>query len=104
VGIKNRYDQVVFITTANQLGVSECESHGAAFAIFTFGITLALEAGQHALRVGINQPTGNNKGIQLDSTGWFSPFRVDWNYETQTAPFLGMFGLPASGQLSLQNL
>ena len=32
-------------------------------------------------------------------SAWFGPFQVDWDYENETAPFLGMFGLPASARL-----
>jgi len=101
--IKNRYDQIIFVTNSKRVGVENCEAQGVPYAVFTFDIQLALEAGLYSLKVAISQPSGSNKGTELDTTGWFGPFRIDWNYETEPAPFLGMFGLPASGRLTLAN-
>lgn len=103
LAIKNRYDQIIFVTNSKRVGVENCEAHGVPFAVFTFDIQLTLEAGLYSLKVGISQPSGYNKGSELDTTGWFGPFRIDWNYETEPAPFLGMFGLPASGHLTFAN-
>lgn len=97
LAIKNRFDQAVFVTNSQRLGVQNCEATGSPCAAFLFNINLALEAGLYSLKIGIHQPVDPNKGRELDSTGWFGPFRVDWNYEKDAAPFLGMFGLPASG-------
>jgi lipopolysaccharide transport system ATP-binding protein len=99
MAIKNRYDQIIFVTTARRLGIENCDAVGAPYVIFLFEINLALEAGLYSFRVGVNKPTGYNKGLELDTTDWFGPFRIDWNYETETAPFLGMFGLSVSGSL-----
>ena len=63
-----------------------------------------LEGGLYSLRVGIGQIPTVKRGLELDTTDWFGPFRVDWNYEAEQAPFLGMFGLPARGQLVLANI
>lgn len=103
LAIKNRYDQIIFVTNSKRVGVENCEAHGVPFAVFTFDLQLTLEAGLYSLKVGISQPSGYNKGSELDTTGWFGPFRIDWNYETEPAPFLGMFGLPASGHLTFAN-
>lgn len=107
LAIKNRFDQVIFVTNARRLGVEDCETKTGSSAVFVFKVTLAMEAGLYSLKIGIHQPTGINKGREIDSTGWFGPFRIDWDYETESAPFLGMFGLPASGEFmaitSVQN-
>lgn len=99
LAIKNRYDQVIFATNTRRLGIEHCDLQEIPYAVFSFEINLALEAGLYSLRVGISGPVSANKGIELDTTEWFGPFRVDWDYETEAAPFLGMFGLPASGRL-----
>lgn len=103
LALKNRYDQIIFVTNAHRLGVGNCDAQGAPYAVFSFKLSLAIEAGLYSLKVGVNQPAGCNKGLELDTSGWFGPFRVDWDYETEPAPFLGMFGLPASGHLLLAN-
>lgn len=103
LAIKNRYDQIIFVTNSKRVGVENCEAQGVPHAVFTFDLQLTLEAGLYSLKVGISQPSGYNKGSELDTTGWFGPFRIDWNYETELAPFLGMFGLPVSGHLTLAN-
>ena len=103
LALKNRYNQVIFVTNSHRLGVENCDAQGAPYAVFSFKLSLALEAGLYSLKVGIHQPAGCNKGLELDTSGWFGPFRVDWEYETEPAPFLGMFGLPASGHLILAN-
>jgi lipopolysaccharide transport system ATP-binding protein len=36
-----------------------------------------------------------NQGIVLDETPWLGPIEIKWDYLADTAPFLGMFGLPA---------
>ena len=35
-----------------------------------------------------------NRGTALDSTDWLGPIEIRWDYETDPAPFLGMFGVP----------
>lgn len=99
LAIKNRYDQIVFSTSAWRLGIENCFRHDAAYAVFSFQIGLMLEAGLYSLRVGIGHTPTAGRRLELDTTDWFGPFRVDWNYEAEEAPFLGMFGLPASGKM-----
>lgn len=101
--LKNRYDQIIFVTNSYRMGVGNCDAHGAPYAVFSFKLNLALEAGLYSFKAVVSQPTGCNKGVELDTSPWFGPFRVDWDYETEPAPFLGMFGLPASGHLTLIN-
>ncbi|WP_035198019.1 ABC transporter ATP-binding protein [Acidovorax radicis] len=98
LAIKNRFDQVIFVTNARRLGIENCDTEDGRNAVFVFKVTLNIEAGLYSLKIGIHQPTEINKGRELDTTGWFGPFRIDWSYETESAPFLGMFGLPASGE------
>jgi lipopolysaccharide transport system ATP-binding protein len=97
LAIKNRYDQTIYVTTANRLGIEHCDMHHVPFLIFKFEIKLNLEAGLYSFRVGVNQPTGFNKTLELDSTNWLGPFCVEWDYEAERAPFLGMFGLTVNG-------
>lgn len=104
LAVKNRYDQIIFSTSGWRLGVESCDSHDAPYAVFSFEIDLMLEGGLYSLLVGIGKIPTAKRGLELDTTDWFGPVRVDWNYEAEQAPFLGMFGLPARGQLVLANI
>lgn len=99
ISVKNRYDQVIYATTANRLGIESCDAISEQYAVFIFIIPLIVEAGLYSIKIGINKPSLPNRDIGLDTTDWFGPIRVDWDYETRVAPFLGMFGLPVSGRL-----
>jgi lipopolysaccharide transport system ATP-binding protein len=99
LAIKNRYDQIVTTTNSQRMGVDSISKPNEQYAIFEFEVDLMLEAGLYSLRVNIGQPIDGNRGNMIDTTDWFGPFQIHWDYETQTAPFLGMFGLPARGRL-----
>lgn len=99
--IKNRYDQVVSSMGSFGLGLAPLSSGLSGFAIFQLEIDMMLEAGLYSVRVGFAHPEGKNTGKLLDDTGWFGPLQVEWDYEHETAPFLGMFGLPVRHELVL---
>ncbi len=99
LSIKNKFDQVVNSTTSLNLNCPAIESDDAEVKIFRFEIDCMLEAGLYSLMVNFAQPSGKNSGFVKDSTGWFGPFEVRWDYSNSTAPFLGMFGLPVTGRL-----
>ena len=69
------------------------------FATLQLEIAMMIEAGFYSLKVGFGPTTGKNQGTVLDDTGWLGPLRIDWDYDRETAPFLGMFGLPMRAQL-----
>ena len=96
---KNRYDQVVTTLGSFTLGLPPLSSAGSSFGVFQADIDLMLEAGQYSLMVVFARPTASNRGERMDDTGWLGPLRIDWDYERDTAPFLGMFGLPMRGEL-----
>jgi lipopolysaccharide transport system ATP-binding protein len=96
--IKNRFDQVVTNTGSYLLGMKAVSSGDLEFGIFELSIKLMLESGLYSLRISYGQPKGN-LGQQLDRTEWFGPLQINWDYEMEAAPFLGMFGLPISGRL-----
>ena len=97
--IKNRYDQVASSVGSFPAGMPALSSGNAAFAVYEAELDLMLEAGQYGMRVGFARPRGKNSGDLVDDTGWIGPFAIDWDYEHETAPFLGMFGVPLRGQL-----
>lgn len=94
LAIKNRYDQIVTCIGSYTLGMPPCDSGSETYAIFELQVDLTIEAGLYSLKVVYGNPTGANQGVELDQTDWFGPLQVNWDYDTKTAPFLGMCGLP----------
>lgn len=97
--IKNRYDQVVTNIGSYLMGMAACSSGTAPFAMLEIELDVKLEAGLYSLMVAYGVPVGANRGERLDETDWFGPLQINWDYEMETAPFLGMFGLPARATL-----
>ncbi|HEY0304336.1 MAG TPA: ABC transporter ATP-binding protein [Longimicrobiales bacterium] len=101
--IKNRYDQIVSNVGSYGLGLPALTSPPAPFGIVEFELTMRFEAGLYSVMVTAGRPVGSNTGQPVDETGWLGPVRVDWNYEEDTAPFLGMFGPPVAARLLRTN-
>jgi lipopolysaccharide transport system ATP-binding protein len=99
LAFKNRYDQIVFATNSQRLGAEIDFSVSEKVGIFTFKVRLDLEAGLYSLKIALTCPSGPNTSVEYDATGWFGPIAVDWNYECDQAPFLGLFGLSVSGNM-----
>lgn len=98
--LKNRYDQIVNSTNSRRLGFMQIVSAERGWSAFDFELDLRLEAGLYSLKVAFSSESSvSNRGVELDSTGWFGPLEVRWDYENESAPFLGMFGLPVRGAL-----
>lgn len=96
VTFKNRFDQVVSSTNSLALGLSMPGSTSSNTKTCIFELEMNLEAGQYSVMVNLCHLGGKpNQGIVLDETTWFGPIEVKWDYVTNTAPFLGMFGIPA---------
>ncbi len=97
--VKNRYDQVVSVLSTFGAGMAPVTSGDEPFATLQLEAAMMLEAGLYSLKVVFGRTTGKNQGTVLDDTGWLGPLRIDWDYERETAPFLGMFGLPMRVEL-----
>jgi lipopolysaccharide transport system ATP-binding protein len=94
---KNRYDQIINSSNSTRLGFERIVLPDRAWSAFEFEVDLRLEGGLYSLRVALSVPSGQNRATELDSTNWFGPLEVRWDYENEAAPFLGMFGLPVRG-------
>jgi lipopolysaccharide transport system ATP-binding protein len=57
-----------------------------------------IEAGQYGLMVNLGYEHERNQGYVLDETGMIGPINVSWDYQKETAPFLGQVGLPVSAK------
>jgi hypothetical protein len=71
-----------------------CSSGDRQFALVEFEVDLLVEAGLYSLTIGFSQPTLPNQGELIESTDQIGPLQIKWDYESDRAPFLGMFGLP----------
>jgi lipopolysaccharide transport system ATP-binding protein len=95
--IKNRYDQLV--TSQNSLQLNSDEMAGAAiYSLYEFEVDLLLEAGLYSINIGLVQNANTIHRQEIDTTEWFGPIQVNWNYEADLPPFHGMFGLPIRGR------
>lgn len=97
--IKNRFDQIITNISSYLMGMDGCSSEDFPFAIFEFVVDLKLEGGLYSLMISYGHPLGVNHGRLVDGTDWLGPLQIDWDYGAETAPFLGMFGLPARAKL-----
>ncbi|KTD45233.1 ABC transporter of LPS O-antigen [Legionella quinlivanii] len=66
--------------------------------VFELQMKLMVEAGQYSLMVTQGYERAKNRGQRLDETDLLGPITVSWDYENETAPFLGQVGLPVSAK------
>ncbi len=106
LAIKNRYDQTVTSINSSMLGCHGISHAGTTLRCFAFELDLFLEGGEYSLRLGLNRPpeSGETGHQSVDSTDWFGPIAVRWDYQNDAAPFFGMFGLPITGRLRAEPL
>ncbi|HTT08229.1 MAG TPA: ABC transporter ATP-binding protein [Gammaproteobacteria bacterium] len=95
--IKNRFDQIATVTGSRQLGLGPCPVGENVSGMLELCIKLMLEAGLYSFQISYATFNVANKGVRLDETEWLGPLQIYWNYENNTAPFLGMVGLPVTG-------
>ena len=97
ISLKNRYNQVI---NSNGSYISEIEPlrlMKGAYAIFEFQLTCMIELGFYSFYLNLSKTCDlPNRGVTLDETPWLGPLAIDWDYENEKAPFLGMFDIPFS--------
>lgn len=97
--LKNRYDQIIFNTSSYILGLDSIAVTRGHFCTFELEITCAIEAGEYSMQISLGRPVAANRGECVEASDWFGTLQVQWDYEQQRAPFLGMFGLPTTGRI-----
>lgn len=96
---KNRYNQTVFVTNSQRQNIADCRT-GPPWGMIKYELEMNLEAGLYSLNVSLNSSIAANKGKTIDATNWIGPIQINWDYENEVAPFLGMFCLPAKATMS----
>lgn len=96
--IKNKYDHIVNCTGSYFMGMEPLSTNGGSYGVFELEIDCMLEAGLYSVMVAFSRPSVPNQGESLDQTDWIGPLQINWKYEIERAPFLGMFGLPVVGK------
>lgn len=99
--LKNRYDQIVTCRGTYAVGMPLSANGRDEYRTVRFDVECAIEAGLYSLMVALGEVTTPNRGQISEESGWLGPITVQWDYETQPAPFLGMFGVPIT--VSLEN-
>jgi lipopolysaccharide transport system ATP-binding protein len=94
----NKYNQVVASLGSSRLRLTPPATRPGQPLIFEMLINLILEAGNYSVTVSLSHLTAPNQGESLDSSDPIGPIVLRWDYEKEQAPFLGMFGLPATGR------
>jgi lipopolysaccharide transport system ATP-binding protein len=100
--IKNKYDQIASSIGSYFMGMEPLSTKGGSYGVFEFEIDCMLEAGLYSIMVTFGNPSNPNQGELLDQTGWLGPLLIDWDYEFEKAPFLGMFGLPVRSHVAFK--
>lgn len=97
--LKNRYDQLVNATGTYMYDGPRPRPDRDGYLLFELGMTCMVEAGEYTFAGFLGRSTERpNRGETLEQTPWLGPLRVEWDYDMDKAPFIGMFGLPCNGR------
>ena len=95
--LKNKFDQICTATGSRFLDQAPPETNDSnGILIFSLLIDMLLEAGSYSIVVTLEKATKPNSGSDIDQAPPIGPIAVTWDYENETAPFLGQVGLPTS--------
>ncbi|MES2935169.1 MAG: ABC transporter ATP-binding protein [Pseudomonadota bacterium] len=95
---KNKYDQIIFSTNNRLLGIEILDGVDQSITIFEFDLDMTIEGGLYALKIICSNPTATSDSNDREESGWIGPIKVNWDYKSSPAPFLGMFGIPTRGR------
>ncbi len=94
--LKNRHGQLVSSLSSRVQGLPPAPLQAGQTWCFEARVQLGLEAGQYSFQLGLGRPHAQpNLGVRFAETPWLGPLTIDWDYNAEPAPFLGMFDLPA---------
>jgi lipopolysaccharide transport system ATP-binding protein len=96
--IINKYNQVVTSLGSHRIGLTPPPAKEGQPIIFEMRVELLLETGNYSIRASLGRLTAPNQGDSIDSSGPIGPITIQWDYDNDVAPFLGMCGLPSRGK------
>ena len=97
IALKNKFDQICTVTGSRQLNEMPPEINDSnGIIVFYLSMDMLLEAGSYSIIVTLEKGTKPNSGSDIDQCPPIGPITVIWDYENETAPFLGQVGLPTS--------
>lgn len=102
--IKNKYDQIVTSTGSYFMGMEPLSTEDGSYGVFELEIECMLETGLYSFLVSYGLPIAHNRGELLDQTDWLGPLQINWDYESERAPFLGMCGLPVRSHVAFKQM
>jgi len=97
IALKNKFDQFCTFTGSRHLDEAPPvtkDSNG--MIVFYLSMDMLLEAGNYSIIVTLEKATKPNSGSDIDQAPPIGPIAVTWDYENETAPFLGQVGLPTT--------
>jgi len=95
IALKNKFDQVCTFTGSRYLDKVPPETNNSnGIIVFYLSMDMLLEAGNYSIIVTLEKATKPNSGSDIDQAPPIGPITVTWDYENETAPFLGQVGLP----------
>lgn len=101
VEFRNKFDKIVTSLGSLRLGLVPPECRDDQILIFSMELDLSLEAGNYSVVVNLGCAAAPNRALNTDSSPLLGPISVHWDYEHETAPFLGMVGLPSKGKFEI---
>ena len=104
VEIKNRRGEIVTSCSSYTCGIGALALEANESSYFELELELNFEAGRYTFQVVLSSNIDKaNRGHRVDESPWLSRLEINWDYEASPAPFLGMFGPPASARFIPNN-
>jgi len=102
IALKNKFDQFCTFTGSRYLDQVPPETNNLnGIIVFYLSMDMLLEAGNYSIIVTLEKATKPNSGSDIDQAPPIGPIKVTWDYEKETAPFLGQVGLPTFGKFEI---
>ncbi len=104
ISIKNRLNSLISSNGSYLSNEEPFVLKKGSSGTIVFKVKCDLEAGNYTLLFNLSKPVDSpNRGFLVDETSWIGPLVVEWDYERERAPFLGMFNLPISFEIDSDN-
>lgn len=97
--IRNRYNHVINHSSSYLSNISTSPMNYGQYGLFEIEVQCTIEAGNYTFSASAGIFSDSDKQPYLaDQTPWVGPISVNWDYDNEKAPWLGMFGLPSKAR------